>query len=138
MLSQLLTTSAVLLVLAGPAFADCRQEIASLDQRLTGTASGAAGETTGAAGTQQNQSGGAMATAGASGGQSNAPATPHQQEVLAGAQQEQQPAQGAAAGSDQQVRASALLNQARELAQTGAEEECMQKVTEVKSMLGAD
>ena len=60
---RLLITSAVALVFAGPAFADCMQEIESLSEAVT------------------------QAETGASSADTGLPATQHQEEVLAGSQQ---------------------------------------------------
>jgi hypothetical protein len=129
----LLITSAVLLVLAGPVFADCTQEIQSLSEAVTQAESGASSADSGLpatphqeevlAGNQQGKSGEAAGASGAS--QADVPASPHQQQALAKGQVGgQQPAD--------------LMAEARDMAEAGDEEGCMQKVTEVKSLLGID
>jgi hypothetical protein len=131
MSGRLLIISAVMLLTAVPAFADCEQEIESLNKAVTQAETGAS---SGAAslpatphqeqvlpGKQQGDTG----TAGQSAaGQADVPASPHQQQVLAGGEAGQQTAD--------------LIAEAREMAETGDEEGCMQKVAEAKSMLGMD
>jgi hypothetical protein len=130
---RLLITSAVALVLAGPAFADCKQEIQSLSEKVTEAETGASSADTGLPATPHqeevlagNEQGKRGDTAGASdAGQADVPASPHQQQVLAGTQ-----------GAGQQP--ADLMTEARDMAEAGDEEGCMQKVTQVKSMLGID
>jgi hypothetical protein len=126
-------TSAVLLVLAGRAFADCAQEIQSLSEAVTQAETGASSADTGLPATRHqeevlagNQQGESGESAGASGaGQADVPASPHQQQALAKGQVGgQQPAD--------------LMAEARDMAAAGDEEGCMQKVTEVKRLLGID
>ena len=69
MSGRLLITSAIMLAIAGPAFADCNQEIQSLNEAVTQAETGASADAA-------------------------LPATPHQEEVIAGGQQG-----GEAAGS---------------------------------------
>jgi hypothetical protein len=130
---HLLITSAVLLVLAGPAFADCTKEIQSLSEAVTQAETGASSAATGLpatphqeevlAGTQQGEKEEAAGASGA--GQADVPASPHQQQVLKETQ-----------GGGQQP--ADLIAEAREMAEAGDEEGCMQKVTEVKGLLGID
>ena len=133
MFVRLLMTSAVLLVLAGRAFADCAQEIQSLSEAVTQAETGASSADTGLPATRHqeevlagNQQGESGESAGASGaGQADVPASPHQQQALAKGQVGgQQPAD--------------LMAEARDMAAAGDEEGCMQKVTEVKRLLGID
>ena len=72
---RFLTTSAVILLIAGPAFADCSQEIESLKEAVTEAETGASTTETGM------------------------PATKHQEQVLAGDQQGDKAASGAPRGS---------------------------------------
>ena len=130
---RLLITSAVALVLAGPAFADCMQEIQSLSEAVTQAetgASSAAGlpatphQEEVLAGSQQ----GNTAQAGASdAGEGEMPASPHQQQALT-----QQTDQG---GGQQPAD---LIAEARDMVEAGDEEGCMQKITQAKSLLGID
>jgi hypothetical protein len=75
------------------------------------------------AGDQQGES--KEAGAATSAGQADVPASPHQQQALAAAQ-----------GDDQQP--AAIMAEARDLAEAGDEEGCMEKVTQVKDLLGLD
>jgi hypothetical protein len=128
-----LITSAVLLVLAGPAFADCKQEIQSLSERVTQAETGASSADTGLpatphqeevlAGNQQGKSGEAAGAGEAD--QGDMPESPHQQQALAETQ-----------GGGQQP--ADLMAEARDMAEAGNEDGCMQKVTQVKSLLGID
>jgi hypothetical protein len=137
MFVRLLITSAVLLLLAGPAFADCTQEIQSLSEAVTQAETGTSSAESGLpatphqeevlAGNQgtgnQGKSGEAAGASGA--GQADVPASPHQQQALAKGQ----------VGGEQPAD---LMAEARDMAEAGDEEGCMQKVTELKSLLGID
>ncbi len=57
-------------------------------------------------------------------GQADVPASPHQQQVLAGAQAGQQ--------------TTDLIAEARDMAEAGDEDGCMQKVMQVRRLLGTD
>jgi hypothetical protein len=134
---RFLTTSAVILLIAGPAFADCSQEIESLKAAVTEAETGASSVETGLpatkhqeqvlAGDQQGDKG--PAGAGAA-GQADVPASPHQQQVLA------EPAAGPSGGGVQQ--AADLVAEAGDMAEDGNEEGCMQKVAQAKDLLGID
>jgi hypothetical protein len=123
----LLIASTALLVLAGPAFADCDQEIASLREAVTQAETGASTTTTGLPATEhqkevlagQKRKQGEITGA----GQAVAPISPHQQQVLKEGQ-----------GNAQQP--ALLLAQAKDKAKAGDEQGCMQDVAQVKSLLG--
>jgi hypothetical protein len=86
------------------------------------------------------------------------PATPHQEEALAGAQQGESKEAGAATSASQsdvpasphqqqQALAEAegagqqpadIIAEARDMAEAGDEEGCMEKITQVKDLLGID
>jgi hypothetical protein len=135
MSGRLLTTSALILVVAGPAFADCNQEIQNLDEAVTQAETGASSAGTGLpatphqeqvlAGEQKGETG---ATGQSGAGQADVPASPHQQQVLAGAQ----------TGENEGKQPADLIAEARDMAKSGDEEGCMQKLAEAKSMLGID
>jgi hypothetical protein len=134
MIFRLLITSAVALVLTGPALADCRQEIQSLNEAVTQAETGASSASTGLSATphQEEVLAGKQeietAEAGASdAGEGEMPASPHQQQVLA-----QQSDQG---GGQQPAD---LMAEAADKAEAGDEEGCMQMVTQAKSLLGID
>jgi hypothetical protein len=131
MSGRLLITSAFTLLFTGPAFADCNQAIQDLNEKVTEAETGAA-------------------TAG-----SAVPASPHQEQVLAGKQQgETGPTGQSAAGQSdmaasphqQQVLAggqtgeelSDLVAEASEMAEAGDEQGCMQKIGQAKTLLGVD
>jgi hypothetical protein len=124
---RLLIASTALLLLAGPAFADCDQEIASLRQAVTEAETGATTTTTGLPATEHQKEVLAREkpkqgeTTGA--GQPVAPVSPHQQQVLKGGQ-----------GNAQQP--ALLLAEAKDKAKAGDEQGCMQDVAQVKSLLG--
>jgi hypothetical protein len=134
MSGRLLITSALMLVLTGPAFADCAEELQGLDEAVVQAETGASPDAALPAtphqeevleGDQQGEtgegSGGPSST-----GQADVPASPHQQQAL-----EEAPA---AEGGEQQP--AELVAEAHEMAAAGDEEGCMQKVAEAKSLLG--
>jgi hypothetical protein len=135
MSGRLLITSGIMIVMAGPVFADCNQEIQSLNSAVTQAETGASGAGTGLpatphqeqvlAGKQQGETG---ATGQSGAGQANVPASPHQQQVLAGAQ----------TGENEGKQPADLIAEARDMAKAGNEEGCMQKLAEAKSLLGID
>jgi hypothetical protein len=138
---RFLTTSALMLLIAGPAFADCSQEIQSLKEAVTQAETGATSAETGVPATQHqeqvlagNQQGDKSTAGAGAAGQADVPESPHQQQVLA------EPAAGATgsgnAASGQQV--TDLVTQASDMAEAGNEEGCMQKVAEAKDLLGID
>ena len=126
----LLIATTTLLVLAGPAFADCNQEIESLGEAVTQAETGASSTSTGLPATEHqkqvlgSQKGKQGETTGANGpGQAVAPISPHQQQVLKGGQaNKEQPAE--------------LLAEAGDMARAGDEEGCMQNIARVKNLLG--
>ena len=131
---RFLTSSAVILMIAGPAFADCSQEIESLKGAVTEVETGASTAETGLPATKHqeqvltgDQQGGKAASG--AGGQAAVPASPHQEQALA------EPAAGKAASGQQ---AADLVAQAGDMAAAGNEEGCMQKVAEAKDLLGID
>jgi hypothetical protein len=137
MAMRFLTTSAAILLIAGPAFADCSKEIDGLKQAVTEAETGASAAETGMPATKHqeqvladDQQGDKAASGDAAAGQAGVPASPHQEQVLA------EPAAGGDAASGQQ--AADLVAQASDMAASGNEEGCMQKVAEAKTLLGID
>jgi hypothetical protein len=133
-----LTVSAVVLLVAGPAFADGTQEVESLKEALTQGETRASGAETGFPATRHqeqvlagDQQGDESAVGAGAAGPADVPASPHQQQVLA-------PAAGSSGGSDAMAvqHAADLLAAAGEMSQAGNEEGCMQKVTEARDLLG--
>jgi hypothetical protein len=134
---RFLTTSAAILLIAGPAFADCSQEIESLKAAVTEAETGASTAGTGMPATKHqeqvlagDQQGNKSSASDAAAGQAGVPASPHQKQVLA------EPAAGGNAASGQQ--AADLVAQASDMAAAGNEDGCMQKVAEAKDLLGMD
>ena len=87
---RFLTTSAAILLLAGPAFADCSQELDSLKQAVTEAETGASTAESGMPATKHqeqvlkgDQQGDKAASGDAAAGQAGVPASPHQEQVLA-------------------------------------------------------
>jgi hypothetical protein len=130
-----LAASAVLLFVAGPAFADCSEEIEALKEAVTQVETGASSAGSFPATRHQEQvlAGKQPAeTAGAgAAGQAAVPVSPHQQEVLAETHTGE-----ADTGAGQQP--SELIAQAADMADIGNEEGCMQKVVQAKDLLGID
>ena len=134
MSGRLLFTSALALVIAGPAFADCTQELRGLDEAIVQAETGVSPDAALPAtphqeevlkGDQQGATGegsGGLSSA----GMADVPASPHQQQVL-----KEPPT---AEGSGQHP--AMLVAEARELAAAGNEQGCMQRVAEAKSLLG--
>jgi hypothetical protein len=131
MFERLLITSVFTLLFTVPAFADCNQEIETLNEAVTQLETGASGAGSSLpasphqeqvlAGKQQGETGAAGQGAA---GQADVPASPHQQQVLASGQTGQQAAE--------------LVTEAREMADSGDEQGCMQKISEAKGLLGID
>jgi hypothetical protein len=129
---HVLITSAAMLLIAGPAFADCNREIERLNEAVTQAETGASTDAALPAtphqeevlpGDQQSESeeaGGAT-----SAGQEDVPVSPHQQQALTETQ-----------GGDPQP--ADILAEARDMAEAGDEAGCMEKVTQVKDLLGLD
>lgn len=124
-----LTAAAVLpLLLAAPAFADCRQDLQKLEQAIASAETGA--PATGApitehqeevlAGEQKNVG---TETTGSTGTQTEA-ISPHQEEVTRSA--------------DVGDRPSELMAEARKMAEAGDEQGCMEKVGEIRGLVGAE
>jgi hypothetical protein len=136
---RLLTTTAAVLLLAGPAFADCSQELEGLKEAVTQAQTGASSAGSGLPATQHqeevlagDQGDEAAAGAGAA-GQADVPTSAHQEQVLT------EPAAGPAGGdTDSGQQAADLVAQAGEMAKAGNEEGCMQKVAQAKDLLGID
>ncbi|TCU09643.1 hypothetical protein EV132_12443 [Rhizobium sullae] len=131
MLIRLIVATAAPLLLAAPAFADCSQELAKLEQATV------------------------SAETGASGSKSGVPVTKHQEEVMAGKQkqgvgtettgstgtqtkaisphEEQVTGKGTGESAD---KPSKILAEARKMAQAGDEQGCMKKLAEIKGLIG--
>jgi hypothetical protein len=132
MFMRCLTTSAVIVLISGPAYADCNQEIERLSEAVTQVETGASTDAAMPAtphqeevlaGEQQGE--GEDAGGATSAGQANVPASPHQQEALAETE----------GGGEQPTD---TLAEARDMAAAGDEAGCMEKVTQVKDLLGTE
>lgn len=128
MLMRTVMMSGVALVLASPALADCMQELTALEPNVVSAETGAASDPSGM------------------------PVTKHQEETMAGKQVDKE-----TTGSTGQVEStsphqeqvtgkrtgqsaehpSQVMAEAKKMAQAGDEQGCMNKVTELKEMLGA-
>ncbi|HWK63319.1 MAG TPA: hypothetical protein VNS34_00150 [Rhizobiaceae bacterium] len=128
MLMRTVTISGFVLILASPALADCMQELTALEPSVVSAETGAT----------TNQSG--------------MPVTKHQEETLAGKQVDKEttgstgevkpttPHQEQVTGkrSDQSAEhPSKVMADAKKMAQGGDEQGCMNKLTDLKEMLGA-
>jgi hypothetical protein len=126
---RIATATAIFLALAAPAFADCNEELAALDQAVVTAETGASTDPSGMPATEHQKQvlGGKETTdtqtTGSTTGTVN-PVTPHQEQVTG----------MKGAGTDQ--HASQLMAEARKLAQAGNEQACMDKVAQIKDMLG--
>jgi hypothetical protein len=136
MSGRLLITSALMLVMAGPAFADCAEELQALDEAVVQAETGASPDAALPAtphqeqvleGNQQGETGEGSGGP-SSAGMADVPATPHQQQAL----------QEAPSGEGDLQHPAELVADAREMAAAGDEEGCMQKVAEVKGLLGIE
>lgn len=136
MSGRLLITSALMLVIAGPAFADCAQELQSLDEAVMQAETGASPDAAFPAtphqeevlrGDQQGETGEGSGGA-SSAGAADVPASPHQQQVL----------EEAPSGEGGGQHPAELVAEAREMAAAGDEDGCMQRVAEAKSLLGME
>lgn len=131
MLIRLIAATAVPLLLTVPAFADCSQELAKLEQTVV------------------------SAETGASGNKSGVPVTKHQEEVMAGKQKQgvgtettgstgtetkaisphQEQVTGKRTGESAD-KPSQIMAEARKMAQAGDEQGCMKKLAEIKDLIG--
>lgn len=133
---RLATFTALSLAMAVPAFADCREELTKLEQPAVTAETGAATNKSGMPVTKHQEEvlPGDQGTSGETTGSTTTGPTagkvegvsPHQKEVTGGAAD--QP-------SDQVAK---LMTEARGMADAGDESGCMQKVTELKELMGAD
>src|SRR5215211_5166957 len=131
---RLAAITAVALLLATPAFADCNQELAKLEQAAVSAETGASTSKSGMPVTkhqeqllpgnqQDNQTTGSTTTGSTSAGVKAI--SPHQEQVTG-----QQTGNGA-----EQV--SRTMTEARQMAKAGNEQGCMNKVSELKNLMGA-
>jgi hypothetical protein len=155
---RVLAAGVALSLLAGPAWADCAAEIEALDESIVAAETGATAEDGSMPATQHQ----AEVLSGSEAGDNQAadaardagiPTSEHQQQVLSG---EEAPVETGAGTSgadveaasphqrevvrelddDTKTQASALTDEARELAAAGDEADCLAKVGEAKALLG--
>ena len=127
---RFVTATAFLLLLSGSAFADCKQELDKLEPTVISAETGAAtGQTTATEHQKEVTSGDKSAvgteTTGSTGEAVKA-ISPHQEQVM---------------GNDTQSqanKANQAMMEARKLADAGNEDGCMEKVAELKKLVGAD
>jgi hypothetical protein len=127
---RILTVSALAMFLASPAFADCQQEVSKLDETVIAAETGAETAEGGMPATvHQEQVLGENQTKGEAAGASADTASveavsPHQREVLR------------EVPDKDRTQATAVLSEARDMATAGNEQGCMDKLAEVKTLLG--
>jgi len=125
------TATAFLVLVTAPAFADCAQELSKLEPAVTSAETGSTQSGMPATQHQQEVLSGKKAavdseTTGSTGGQVEA-ISPHQKQVT-----------GKGDGVEADQTTSQMMKEASDLAKAGNEDGCMQKVTELKKLLGQD
>jgi hypothetical protein len=127
---RIIAATALPLLLAAPAFADCRQELQKLEQATVSAETGASTNKAGVPATKHQeeamrgtQKGVSQETTGSTGGQVKA-VSPHQEQVMG-----ERTAQSG-------ERASQLMTEARKMADAGDEQGCAGKLAEIKNLLG--
>jgi hypothetical protein len=129
MSTRIAITAAFALILAGPAFADCNQELKALEQNVVAAGTGASTSETGMPGTKHQeevlaakQKSGEPETTGST-APAVTPTSPHQEQVTK-------------RGTQSAEHANQLIAEARKLSAAGNEQECMKKAAELKDVLG--
>lgn len=129
---RIASAAIALLLLAGPAFADCEEDIREVEEAAVAARTGAPAGESGMAATQHQSEtlAGEQETTGATGTteSTTAPASRHQEEAI----------EGEEASGDMASEATSLIEEAKELAAAGDEEGCTEKLTEAKSVLGME
>jgi hypothetical protein len=130
MFLRLVTTTAFLLSMATPGFADCNQELNTLEEAAVTAETGASTSESGMSATEHQKEvlqgkpqNSGTETTGSTGGKVEA-ISPHQKQVTG----------GTSGKSSTQV--SELMAEARNMAEAGDEPGCMKKVSELKNLLG--
>jgi hypothetical protein len=125
--NRIATTAALALMLTGPAFADCAEELKAIEQNVISAETGASTNKSGMPVTKHQeellpgkQASGDSETTGSTGAVK--PTSPHQEQVT-----------GAAPASE---HASQMMGEARKMAEAGDEQGCMKKLAELKEALG--
>jgi hypothetical protein len=134
---RLATFTALSVMLAAPAFADCREELTMLEQPAVTAETGAATSESGMPATKHQEqvlqdtqgtsteTTGSTSDTGAASDQVEA-ISPHQEEVTGGAT------------GDDADQVATLMTEARQMADAGDEAGCMEKVTELKDLMGKE
>lgn len=131
MLIRLTVATALPILLAAPALADCRQELEKLEPAIVSAETGAAGSGSGAPVTEHQEEvmpgkqkkGVGTEITGSTGAQTEA-TSPHQEQVT-----------GERTGESAD-KPSQLLAEARKMAEAGDEQGCMKKLAEIKDLVG--
>ncbi len=127
MLTRFATLTAFAAMVVTPAFADCRAELTKLEQAAVTAETGAATNQSGMPVTKHQEQllkgdqGGASAETTGSVDSSS----PHQEEVTGAAQ-------------NKGPRVATIMTDAKNMADSGDEAGCMQKVNELKALMGAN
>lgn len=122
-------TVAFTLILAGPAIADCAQELRALEQNVVAAGTGANTSETGMPGTKHQkevldkQKSSEHETTTGSTAPAVSPTSPHQEQVTK-------------RGTQTAEQANQMIAEARKLSAAGNEQECMKKAAELKDALG--
>lgn len=128
MLMRTAMISGFALMLASPALADCMQELAALESNVVSAETGAASDPSGMPVTKHQQetlAGNQVDTETTGSTGEVKPTTPHQEQVT-----------GKGSGQSGE-HPSVVMAEAKKMAQSGDEKGCMDKVAELKHMLGA-
>ena len=124
---RLATITAIAFLVASPALADCKQDLAMLEQPAVSAETGASTDKSGMPVTEHQEQvmPGNQTTSGETTGSTSNKVeaiSPHQEQVT-----------GLATGQDQIAQ---MMTEARKLADAGDEAGCLRKVTELKGLLG--
>jgi hypothetical protein len=128
MFKRMCASAAVLGLLAFPAFANCEQELSKLKDAVTTAETGAATGQSGVPATKHQEqvlSGDKAATAGTDTTGSVEGVSPHQKDVM-----------GMKKGSTDAAHPSDMMKEAGDLAKSGDEAGCLEKVKQIKTMMG--
>jgi hypothetical protein len=133
---RLATITAFSVMLAAPAFADCREELTMLEQPAVTAETGAATSESGIATKHQEQVlQGAQGTSTETTG--STPDTGVARDQVEAISPHQEDVMGGATGDDAD-QVAMLMSEARKMADAGDEAGCMQKVTELKDLMGTE
>lgn len=158
MVLHIVAAGAALTMLAAPAWADCAEDAEALEAQVVAAETGAATEASEGMPATEHQTEVLSDEAGAATGDSDSvaesdmPATEHQEEVLSGEEAPMETGAGVgdveaasphqrqavrALDEETKAQASALLDEARSMAQAGDEAGCEAKLSDVRQLVGA-